>query len=270
MKGKKMRYYVVSDIHGFYTELHTALAEEGFFEDQGPKKLIVCGDMMDRGNETLKLQDFMMDLFNKDQLIFVRGNHEDLLQDYIMDYSDEREREVILWNGSHHNSNGTHHTALSLALMTEVEAARNPEKYISAITRSPFYKVLMRNTVDYYETENYVFVHAFVPLKCVDGLPDHYTRNRKFAKDPDWRNATPSAWRRARWGNPFDLAEKGFLPDKILVFGHWNASYGRNKYDGEPEFGSKANFSPYYNYGYIAIDACTAYSGKVNCIVIED
>lgn len=31
-----------------------------------------------------------------------------------------------------------------------------------------------------------------------------------------------------------------------------------------------ADFSPYYNKGIIAIDACTAKTLKVNCIVIED
>ena len=30
------------------------------------------------------------------------------------------------------------------------------------------------------------------------------------------------------------------------------------------------DFSPYYGPGIIAIDACTAFSGKVNCLVIED
>ncbi len=265
-----MKYYVVSDIHGFYTELITALTENGFFEDQGPKKLIVCGDMMDRGNETLKLQDFMMDLFNKDQLIFIRGNHEDLLEDYVMDWLNESDREEILWGGSHHTSNGTHQTGLHLALMTNGEAYYNPCKYTVAIERSPFYSVLMKNTVDYYETANHIFVHSFVPLKSADGLPDHYTRNRKFEKDLDWRNATPSAWSRARWGNPYEQAEKGFLPDKTLVFGHWNTSYARHKYEGQPEFGKGSDFSIYYGDGYIALDACVAYSGKINCLVIEE
>ena len=39
-----MRYYVVADIHGFYSELIIALTEKGFFKDESPHKLIVCGD----------------------------------------------------------------------------------------------------------------------------------------------------------------------------------------------------------------------------------
>ena len=36
------------------------------------------------------------------------------------------------------------------------------------------------------------------------------------------------------------------------------------------EYGEDADFSPYYEKGIIAIDASTANSGKVNCIVIKD
>ena len=36
------------------------------------------------------------------------------------------------------------------------------------------------------------------------------------------------------------------------------------------EFEKDSVFSPYSEGGILAIDACTAYSQKVNCIVIED
>ena len=49
-----MRYYVVSDIHGFYTELERALRDNGFFDDNEPNKLILCGDALDRGKEAQK------------------------------------------------------------------------------------------------------------------------------------------------------------------------------------------------------------------------
>lgn len=56
-----------------------------------------------------------------------------------------------------------------------------------------------------------------------------------------------------------------------IVCGHWHTSYGHSKYERKgTEFGEDADFSPYYGPGIIAIDACTAFSGKVNCLVIED
>ena len=59
--------------------------------------------------------------------------------------------------------------------------------------------------------------------------------------------------------------------NKTIVCGHWHTSYGHSKYEHKgTEFGEDADFSPYYAPGIIAIDACTAFSGMVNCLVIED
>ena len=58
---------------------------------------------------------------------------------------------------------------------------------------------------------------------------------------------------------------------KTIVCGHWHASYGHSVMEGKgSEFGPDADFSPFYGQGVIALDACTAVSGFVNCIVIED
>ena len=60
--------------------------------------------------------------------------------------------------------------------------------------------------------------------------------------------------------------------NREIVFGKLEAcSDGHSKYEHKgTEFGEDADFSPYYAPGIIAIDACTAFSGKVNCLVIED
>lgn len=124
--------------------------------------------------------------------------------------------------------------------------------------------------VDYFETQSHIFVHAFVPLNNDDGLPKQYIRNRKLSKMDNWREANKRQWEDARWGNPYDLAAQGLLPDKTLVFGHWHTSWPRHEYEGKPETGTQADFSPYYGDGYIGIDACTVHSGKVNVLVIKD
>ena len=73
-----MKYYVTADIHGYFGELEEELVSLGFFEDKEPHKLIICGDLFDRGQEALKLQDFILDLISEDKVILIRGNHEDL------------------------------------------------------------------------------------------------------------------------------------------------------------------------------------------------
>ena len=96
-----MRYYVTADVHSYFSELKDALADKGFFEDQNPHKLIVCGDLYDRGTEALELQTFILDLLDKDQVILIRGNHEDLTINLLNNWH----RRSYLQ--SHHHTNGT-------------------------------------------------------------------------------------------------------------------------------------------------------------------
>lgn len=133
-------------------------------------------------------------------------------------------------------------------------------------------KPLLDQMVDYYETENYIFVYSFVALKCNDNYPVYYTRNRKFEYDPDWRTAHASAWETARWGNPLDLAMKGLnKTGKTIIAGHWHCSTGWAMEAGITEFGYGSCFEPYYYKDeLIMIDACTAYTHKVNILVLED
>ena len=74
-----MKYYVTADIHGYYTYLKTALEAEGFFDEKELSKLIVCGDLLDRGLEAKELIEFMVQLLEEGRLIYILGNHEELL-----------------------------------------------------------------------------------------------------------------------------------------------------------------------------------------------
>lgn len=80
------------------------------------------------------------------------------------------------------------------------------------------------------------------------------------------------AWSVARWENGMDAASRGFIePYKLVVCGHWHTSWAHSRFDEDgDEWGPTANFAPYWGDGVIGIDGCTAYTGKVNCIVLED
>ena len=66
-----MKYYVTADIHGFYTEFHRALDEAGYFTDPEPHKLIILGDIFDRGQEAVAMQRFILQLMDEDAVILV-------------------------------------------------------------------------------------------------------------------------------------------------------------------------------------------------------
>ena len=244
------KFFIMSDIHGYYDEMKSALDEAGFDQSNEDHWIITCGDHFDRGSKPAEVMRYLQELPRK---ILVKGNHEQLLIDCI-------DRGYAL---SHDWSNGTAQTIIDLAPSAEAFDLACSTAYWRV-------KDFMDIMVDYAETKNYIFVHSWVPLISKDGLPAYYTRSRNFEFNPNWREASAKEWVDARWGNPFELAEQGFLPDKTVVFGHYHTSYARSKYEGKPEWGHDADFSIYYGNGYIGVDGCCAYRGKVNVLVLED
>lgn len=106
-------------------------------------------------------------------------------------------------------------------------------------------------------------------MPCRKTLDENDYSVKQLYRD-DWREADVGAWKLARWINGMDAAQY-WKEEKTVVCGHWHTSYGHAKYMHKgTEFGSDADFSPYYAPGIIAIDACTAHSGKMNVLVIED
>jgi len=258
-----VKYYVVSDPHGFCSEMKKALREKGFFEDK-KAKLIVCGDLMDRGKEAEEMQRFILDLMKKDRVILVRGNHEDYFMLMLQYYQTELWR--IASGASVHIHNGTHDTALHLTGYDLRDSVLNAESFVKAVRETPFVKEIIPAMADYFETEHYIFVHGWIP--CVERKMDKWrggTDGLKYRKS--WREACKTKWEHARWYNGMRCAvEMGITePGKTIVCGHFHTSFGHQKYEDKPD-----DYSPFYAEGIIALDGCTAASGVVNCIVIED
>ena len=262
-----MKYYVVSDVHGYYNLMKKALKDAGFFNEKEPCKLIVCGDMLERGKEAVQMVDFMLKLKKEGRLIYIRGNHEDLFMECLQQIASRGVHEIAS-GMSHHYLNGTWDTLIQLSCMEEMEAYNNAAELVGRIRRSPYYKELLSACVDYYETPNYIFTHGWIPCNCED-----YRALIGCKYQPNWRKASVSVWKVARWFNGMELAckHKVIEENKTIVCGHWHTSYGHAKIDKNgSEFGKNADFSPFRAKGILAIDGCTAYSGIVNCVVIED
>ena len=258
-----MKYYVVADIHGYYSVLRATLEDKGYFKEKEPHKLIICGDIFDRGTETLKMQSFVSDLIDKDEVILIRGNHEDLMVDLVKDL--ERGNANALYG--HNLSNGTTMSLLELTNNNLHEARMATKQIATQFYGTIFYKKILPKMLDYFETKNYIFVHGWIP--CIEM---HNNYNVSYLYQEDWREASLERWEHARWLNGMLAASQGVIePNKTIVCGHWHASYGHSKLEGKcSEFDDDADFSPYCAKGVMAIDACTVHTGEINCIVIED
>ena len=249
-----MKYYVASDVHGFYGLLRESLETAGYFEDTGAHRLLLLGDLFDRGGEALRMQEFVLELLEKDEVTLVRGNHEDLFRalattDFGIPYR-------------HHLHNGTYDTALQLTGFDPEKSRERHVEFSRLMRKTPYYKTIIPAMRDWFETEHYIFVHGWIPCEKESG---------GYVYRPDWREATPEQWQAARWINGMEAAATAREEDKVIVCGHWHCSWGHAAYENEgTEFGPDADFSPFFGPGVLAIDACTAYSNRVNVVVLED
>lgn len=251
-----MKIFAISDVHSAYTIMKNTLEKAGFEINNPDHMLIVCGDCFDRMDESQQLLDYLMSITNK---VLIKGNHEQLFAELV-------QRGYPL---SHDWSNCTAKTLMNLA-----PYAKDWNDICSVAMKKV--RPLFDQMVNYFETEHYVFVHSWIPVNCDDGLPAYYRHNCKFSKKEDWRFAHQKEWDDAMWHNPLDMAMHGFGIEKTIVAGHWHCSYGHHldsiKTDNLiPEFGEGACFDPYYYEDkLIMIDRCTAHTGEVNVLVLED
>ena len=252
-----MKFFVVSDIHSYYSALKKALDEAGFDPNNEEHYLISCGDAFDRGSESEEVLHFLMSLERK---ILVKGNHDLLLEDCCI-------REFPY---SHDISNGTVRT------INDIGGAG--EGYCfdmcceNTLNRTAAYRASL---VNYFETENYICVHSWIPTVTHGSKKPWHTLNKYYEYNENWRKATKNEWEEAMWGNPFFKAQDGMnKTGKYIVFGHWHCSLGHViSSDGDlSEFDEDACWDIYRNDSWkiIGIDKCTAHTGKVNVLVIED
>lgn len=240
-----MKYFVSGDIHGFYDEWQNALKDKGFDLNNPEHKIILCGDLFDRGSQPKEIIDFV--LKHKDKVILIRGNHEDLME------------QMIERNSSDYGDvcNGTAQTIVDL--YPEWQISEFDLKKIAKVTRL---QEVLDMCIDYYETKHYIFVHGWIPI--VENC---------YLYDSDWKAARKERWEKARWANPVEMYRyEIYEPNKTIVCGHWHCSalWHEQNPDEYEEFGDKANFEPFITKNMIAIDACTTYSKKVNVLIINE
>lgn len=245
-----MKYFIVSDVHGYFNELQQALSSAGF-ELNNPEHIFVSlGDLLDRGSQPKECLDFVNNLPDS-RKILIRGNHEDLMEDMIS-------RGQANWCDLH---NGTLKTAVDLV------GKVNSLDCIKDMRNHESYNKYLSDTIDYYETSTAVFVHGWIPC-YVWQTPGG---KKKHESIENWRQQI-SNFGPYRWVCGMDAWHDGVVENgKTIYCGHWHTSYGHRKYhqDGD-EFSKHANFSPFIDKGICACDACVHYSGKINCVVLEE
>lgn len=269
------KYFAVSDIHSYYDELIAALTNAKFNFNNPQHKLIICGDAFDRGDQTIELFNFMKQLQSENRLIYILGNHEDLLFDCIKELSTYGRA------GNHHYHNQTIKTLSHFIDEDDfwMYSTYIPTSVIDKIVANTkeLRDFISKNGVNYFELGNRIFTHSWLPI-----YNDLYKGDIIW---PEW-NKEPiqeeiltfnKMWKDARWGNPYLQWKNKLYPEgKTIVFGHFHTSYGHSHIDMKTKEWPQKNrkdwldaFSPWIKENAIGLDACCAYSGKINCVVFD-
>ena len=133
------RVFAVGDIHGCLDKLVLLMGKIDI--DFKKDTLVFIGDYIDRGPKSKEVVDYLMDLARgKASVIFLKGNHEYMLQGYL----DGTDTMFFLANGGE----ATIRSYLQSGLRDEVEPI--PSDHLE------FFDSLRL----YYETADYIFVHA--------------------------------------------------------------------------------------------------------------
>ena len=75
------RILVIGDIHGGLRALHQIMERANVTSKD---TLLFLGDYVDGWSQSPELLDFLIDLGNKQNCIFIRGNHDELLMDWLL------------------------------------------------------------------------------------------------------------------------------------------------------------------------------------------
>lgn len=152
-----MRYLVVSDIHGIIEKFENVLKHAAY--DPAEDQLILLGDYIDRGPHSREVVEKVRKLVEKDGAIAIKGNHDDL---FIRSHYDQSTRQIWELNG----------------------ASRTRESYNSNFDKMQRHREWLENHLQlYYETEEFIFVHAGllpkVPLEKQEEQTMLWTRHRE-------------------------------------------------------------------------------------------
>ncbi|MBC87120.1 MAG: hypothetical protein CL677_08050 [Bdellovibrionaceae bacterium] len=134
------KLFAIGDVHGCFDQLKELISKLPLDDSS---TLVFLGDYVDRGPNSNEVIQFIIDLKKKYNVVALRGNHEQMMIDYVDNPSSVNAGLFILNGGS-----------ATLASYAQEDGQYDiPNQHI----------VFLRNLPLYYETEDFFFVHAGVP-----------------------------------------------------------------------------------------------------------
>ena len=151
-----MKIYAFGDIHGEFFKLKKLIKKLAPEKDS---QLVFLGDYIDRGNLIFETIEFLVNLSKYYDCVFIKGNHEDMFEKYMLG----EDQDMYKNNGGLNTIDSYKKHNWDISRFTYYRHRRMPKSHIA------FFK----NNNIYYETEDYIFVHAGVhPNTPMENQPD--------------------------------------------------------------------------------------------------
>lgn len=174
------RIIAVGDVHGCLFSLKKMIKK---INPEPYEQLVFLGDMIDRGDSSKEVVDYLMRLRSRYSCYFLMGNHELMCLDYL------ENRNTNLWL----NNGGW----ATLQSYNSLDGHKLPEKHLA----------FFRNCQYYIETEHYFFTHGGLdPERSIK-------ENLRSYKPEDF------CWQRVHLHSSF-LASENYQWEKTVVCAH--------------------------------------------------
>lgn len=171
------KYIAIGDIHGCARSLEALLNTLSSYQD---RTFVFIGDYIDRGSDSKKVVDLLIEFSSSHECVMLRGNHEQMLLDAI----DSGDLELWLFNGGQ-------------------ETLDSYSGRLSQLRLPPEHLQFFNNTRYFYDTPQYLFVHGGIPPDLtVEEALQRYSLHQEFMWYREHLETSQNIW------------------EKKVVFGH--------------------------------------------------
>jgi serine/threonine protein phosphatase 1 len=206
------KIFAIGDVHGCLEKLKELMSKINI--DSRNDTLVFIGDYIDRGRFSREVIDYILQLQGKyKNLVCLLGNHESMFLRYL----DGVDEDMYLVNGG---INSIHSYKISLSDDVERRKSKIPADHQS----------FLKSLLPYYETKNYIFVHA--------GLRPGVPMAKQELYDLLWIR--------------YEFMESKNDFGKIVIFGHTPLE------------------DPLIEKNKIGIDTGAVYGGKLTCVELPE
>ena len=151
-----MKIYAFGDIHGEFLKLKALVDKISPDKDA---TLVFLGDYIDRGKYSFEVVEYLIDLSKKYNCVFLEGNHENMFLDYMSGIHEK----IFLYNGGTETAKSYYKHGYNINHNTYYLSRKFPKEHV----------IFFRRLKKYYETEDYIFVHAGVhPNTPLENTPN--------------------------------------------------------------------------------------------------